>query len=177
MMDIYTDAELLHMQHAAQCKRDRAIMRWLAIQPADRKAFAHDIESAIIDRLRESGRFVSRTADGEHYDLIVDGLRVEVKAASLSGGRYQANLRANDADVLVFVCHDGEQQHYFILPFDRVRGLTHIEIRNADPSAYRGWMAAWRDAWHLIDQYIARGLLIHQRGSKCKARAGFATME
>ena len=73
-------------------------------------------------------------------------------------GRLTAALRANDADVIVFVCHDGERQHYFVMPFDRVRGLTHIEIRNADPAAYAGWMAAWRDAWHLIDQLIASGL-------------------
>src|SRR5512139_54403 len=158
-MEIYTDAELLHMQHAAQCKRDRFIMRYLAAPaPADRKQFAHDAETAIIDRLRACGYFVVRSQTNAHYDLIVDGLRVEVKSASLSGGRYQAALRANDADVLLFVCHDGAQQHYFILPFDRVRGLTHIEIRNADPAAYRGWMAAWRDAWHLIDNLISRGL-------------------
>lgn len=157
-MIVYDAAELLHMQHAKQQQRDRFTMRYLAVAPADRKQFAHDVEADIIDHLRADGRYVSRAAANAHFDLLVDGLRVEVKAASLSGGRYQAALRANDADVLLFVCHDGDQQHYFVIPFDRVAHLTHIEIRNVDPAAYRGWMAAWRDAWHLIDQLIARGL-------------------
>ena len=156
-MQVYSEDEKFHMQHAKQQQRDRFIMRYLAVAPADRKQFAHDVESDIIDRLREN-HYVSRAAANAHFDLLIDGLRVEVKAAALSGGRYQAALRANDADVIVFVCHDGEQQHYFVMPFDRVRGLTHIEICNADPAAYAGWMAAWRDAWHLIDQLIARGL-------------------
>lgn len=157
-MNIYTADEQLHMQHAAQCKRDRFLMHHLAVAPADRKQFAHEDESAIIDRLRAAGHFAVRSAPNAHYDLVVDGLRVEVKTAALSGGRYQANLRNNDADVMIFVCHDGLADFYFVIPFERVRGLTHIEIRNADPNAYRGWMAAWRDAWHIIDQYIARGL-------------------
>ena len=156
-MEIYTIDEQLHRAHVQQQQRDRFVMRYLAVAPADRKQFAHDVESAIIDRLREN-HYVSRAAANAHFDLLIDGLRVEVKAAALSGGRYQAALRANDADVIVFVCHDGERQHYFVMPFDRVRGLTHIEIRNADPAAYAGWMAAWRDAWYLIDQLIARGL-------------------
>lgn len=156
-MDIYTPDEQLHMKHAADMKRNRAIASAIAIAPADRKQFAHDTEAIIIDRLREN-HYVSRAAANAHFDLIVDGLRVEVKAATLSGGRYQANLRSNDADVLVFVCHDGDQQHYFVIPFERVADLTHIEIRNIDPAAYSGWMAAWRDAWYLIDQYIARGV-------------------
>ncbi len=157
-MQIYDDGEKLHMKHAAQQQRDRFIMRWLTGQdPTKRKQFAHEVEGDIIDRLRADGKFVTRTADGEHYDLLVDGLRIEVKAAALSGGRFQAALRSNDADLLVFVCRGETESTYFVIPFERVRGLTHIEIRNADPSAYRGWMAAWRDAWHIVDQFIARG--------------------
>ena len=157
-MNIYTPDEIALQQRAQQQQRNRFIMRSLDIAPRDRNQFAREVEATIIDRLRETGRFVSRTTYHEHFDLLVDGLRVEVKAAALSGGRYQAALRSNDADVLVFVCCDGDRHHWFVIPFERVRGLTHIEIRNADPAAYRGWMAAWRDAWHVIDQYIAAGL-------------------
>ena len=157
-MNIYTPDELQHMQYAAQARRERAITRAMSIRPAEFKRFAHDAEADIIDRLRDEKHYVSRAAANAHFDLLVDGLRIEVKAASLRGGRYQAALRSNDSDVLVLVCYDGEQKHYFVIPFERVASLTHIEIRNADPAAYRGWMAAWRDAWYLIDQYIARGL-------------------
>jgi len=160
-MDIYTPDEQLHRFHAQQQQRDRFIMRSLAVAPVDRKAFAHDVESDIIDRLREN-HYVSRTAANEHFDLLVDGLRIEVKAAALSGGRYQAAMRSNDADVLVFVCHDGEKKHYFVIPFEHVAGLTHIEICNTDPTAYAGWMRRWYDAWHLIDQLIAAGLNRYQ---------------
>jgi len=163
MTAIYDSAEQLHMKHAAQCKRDRMIMHYLgSIQPAERKAFAHEIESAIIDRLRATGHFVTRTGDHEHFDLLVDGLRVEVKAATLSGGRYQAALRDNDADVLIFICRGEGLDHSFVIPFDRVAGLTHIEIRNARPDRYAGWMAAWRDAWHIIDRLIAIGVNHYQ---------------
>jgi len=153
-MNIYTPDEIALQQRAQQQQRNRFIMRNLAVEPRDRNQFAREVEAAIIDRLRETGRFVSRTSYHEHFDLLVDGLRIEVKAAALSGGRYQAALRSNDADVLILACDDGDRRTYFVIPFERVRGLTHIEIRNADPAAYRGWMAAWRDAWHVIDRYI-----------------------
>ncbi len=163
-MDIYTPDEQLHRQHVEQCKRDRFITRYLTRPcPATRKRFGYEIEAAIIDRLRAAGHYVSRSGANDHFDLLVDGLRVEVKAAALSNGRYQAAMRRNDADVIIFVCHDGEQEHYFVIPFERVRGLTHIEIRNTDPTAYTGWMRCWYDAWHLIDRLIAAGVNQYQQ--------------
>jgi hypothetical protein len=148
------------MQHAKRCQRDRFITRWLMnIKPRERKQFAHAIEADIIDRLRAAGYCVSRSGANGHYDLLVDGLRIEVKAATLSGGRYQANLRSNDADILIFVCRDADGlDHHFVLDFADVRDLTHIEIHNAAPAAYRGWMAYGYDAWQLIDIFVARGV-------------------
>jgi len=163
-MNIYTPDEQLHMQHAKQQQRDRFIMRYLTGQiPADRKRFAHEIETAIIDRLRAENHYVSRAAANEHFDLLSDGLRIEVKAAALSGGRYQAALRSNDADVLILACRDGERDHWFVIPFECVAGLTHIEIRNSAPDRYRGWMAPFYDAWHIIDRYIAAGVNHYQQ--------------
>jgi hypothetical protein len=180
-MQIYTPEERMHMQHALQMKRDRAIFRALNGQrPADRKRFGKEIETDIIDRLRAAGHYVSRAGANDHFDLLVDGLRIEVKAAALSGGRYQAALRSNDADILVFVCRapspigEGRRcrafspargeflDHFFVMPFDRVAGLTHIEIRNARPDRYAGWMAAWRDAWHTIDRLVEIGVNHYQ---------------
>lgn len=136
---VYTLDEQLHRLAARQAQRDRFLMRALAVPPCQRKSFARQIEIAIAEQLRAAGYIVSRTGANAHFDLLVDSLRVEVKAATLSGGRYQAALRSNNADILIFVCRDPDgDDHHFVIPFDEVRGLTHIEIHNPDPSAYAG---------------------------------------
>ena len=159
-MNIYTSDEQLHREHAAQCRRDRFMTRWILTgqQPKDRKAFGHAIETDIITRLRASGYSVTRSAANEHFDALVNGLRVEIKAASWSGHRYQAALRSNDADVLILCCRN-EDGHtsYFIMPFETVSGLKHIKI-SSDPKTYTGRHSAWLEAWSLIDQLIARGI-------------------
>jgi hypothetical protein len=164
IMNIYTPDEQLHRQHADQCQRDRFVTRYLAAHtPVDYKSFGREIETAIAARLRESGYSVSRTAANEHFDLLVNGLRVEVKAACASGNRYCAALRDNDADVLILCCRtpaygrEGDD-HYFVIPFDQVKGRTQIKISNIDPAAYAGRLSAWREAWALLDQLIARGV-------------------
>jgi hypothetical protein len=92
-MEIYTPDEQLHRQHANLCQRDRFITRALGgHKPIDYKIFGREIETAIAARLRESGYSVSRMSANEHFDLLVNGLRVEVKAACASGHRYCAAL-------------------------------------------------------------------------------------
>lgn len=169
-MQIYTPDEALHQQHAQQQAHARFMTRYYLSghKPIDRKPFAKEIETAIATRLRDAGHSVSRSTANEHYDLLVDGLRIEVKAAALSDHRYQAALRSNDADVLIICCRapspgEGEGRgegcdHYFVIPFDDVRGLTHIKISQPDPTAYTGRYRIWYDAWELIDQLIARGV-------------------
>jgi hypothetical protein len=156
-MDIYTPDEQMHRQHADRCQRDRFIIRALdGHKPIDYKTFGYEIETAIAARLRESGYRVTHTAANEHFDLLVNGLRVEVKAACASGNRYQAALRDNDSDVLILCCRapspmgEGRGEgydHYFVIPFDEVRGRTHVKISNADPTAYAGRLSRWREAW------------------------------
>lgn len=162
-MIVYTPDECLHRAAAQQAQRDKYLWRRLTgQQPRDRKIFARQMENAIADRLRAAGYVVVPMPANEHFDLLVNGLRVEVKAAALSHGRYQAALRSNQADVLILACRSGEADCYFIIPFELIAGRTHIEIRNADPSSYAGRLAAWREAWHVIDQRISAGPLPYQ---------------
>jgi len=159
-MPLYTADEELHRQHTQQSQHDRFVTRYYLTghKPIERKKFAREVETAIANRLRDDGYSVSRSSANAHYDLLVNGLRIEVKAAALSDRRYQAALRSNDADVLIICCRSADGDHYFVMPFDEARGKTHIKIPNADPTAYAGRLRVWYEAWNLIDQLIARGV-------------------
>lgn len=160
MTTIYTPDEELHQAHAQQQQHDRFVTRYYSgHKPIDRKPFAREVEAAIANRLRDAGYSVSRSGANAHFDLLVDGLRIEVKASALSDRRYQAALRSNDADVLILCCRntDGED-YFFVIPFDDVRGLTHIKISQPDPLAYTGRFRDRLDDWSLIDRYIAAGV-------------------
>lgn len=158
MTDIYTPDEITHRIAAQRAQRARYLMRYLNGQIAtERKAFGKEIQLAIADRLRAAGYNVSCASATAHYDLLVNGLRIEVKAAALSSNRYQAALRSNDADVLILCCRNG-CDHFFVIPFDEVRHLTNIAIWSADPTLYGGRFHPYLEAWQLIDQLIAAGV-------------------
>lgn len=170
MTQIYTPDEELHQLHAHQQAHDRFVTRYYLTghKPIERKPFAREVESSIANRLRASGYSVSRSNANDHYDLLVNGLRIEVKAAALSDHRYQAALRSNDADVLIICCRapspagdgwgEGATDHYFVMPFDEVRGRTHLKISNADPATYAGRLRIWYEAWNLIDRLVSAGV-------------------
>jgi hypothetical protein len=68
-------------------------------------------------------------------------------------------MRRNDADVLIFLLWRARRS----LSSSFARGRPDAyEIRNASPERYAGWMAAWRDAWHVIDRLIAAGVNRYQ---------------
>ncbi len=159
IMKIYDESELLHMAAAKQAQRDKYILRWLADghNPLERKRFGRQVETAIVERLRAAGYFVTRAGANEHYDILINGLRCEIKAASYSGRHYEAALRSNEADVLILCCR-ADRDCFFVIPFDQVKGRASIKISQADPAAYRGRLSAWLEAWQLIDQLIARGV-------------------
>jgi hypothetical protein len=165
-MNVYTDDERLHHEAAAQAQRDRYLGRALAAghKPDERRQFAREVEALIADRLRSAGHCVARTGHCAHYDLLCDGVRIEVKAAALSGKRYQAALRSNDADVLILCCRGPQADRFFVMPFDQVKGLTHLKISQIDPVDYVGRYKAWLEAWPLIDEMIARGVNHWQMG-------------
>lgn len=156
--DVYTDDEQLHHAAAAQAQRDRFMGHAAASghKPDERRRFAREVEALIANRLRSAGYCVARAGANAHYDLLVNGLRVEVKAAALSGKRYQAALRSNDADVLIMCCRNG-CDHFFVMPFDQVRGLTHLKIGAIDPVEYFGRYREFFEAWPVLDAMIGTG--------------------
>lgn len=120
-----------------------------------RRLLAATVEADVVARLRARGYHVTRTGHNEHYDLLADGLRIEVKASTWSTAkhRYQAALRSNDADALVLGCKNGAL-HYFVIPFDELRGLTNICIYSLDPLFYTGRWSPYLEAWPLLDELI-----------------------
>jgi len=155
---IYTDIEQLHRRAAEQSQRFRYVQARPRVEDP-RRALAHQVESDIAGRLRAQGYHVARTAPNARFDLLVNGLRVEVKAATWSPdrGRYAANLRGNQADVLVFGCQNSAL-HYFVIPFDRVRGQHFLQVSSHDPERYAGRWRAYLEAWYVLDELIARGV-------------------
>lgn len=146
----------LHRLAAEESKRSRYLLQ-LKPRPADdRRRLAREVEDAVADALKAKGFFVNRAATNAHFDLLVNGLRVEVKASRWSG-RYEANLRDNDADALVFACKNG-RLHFFVIPFDAVKGLTVIKVTKEDPADYIGRWSPYLEAWATIDDMVANGI-------------------
>lgn len=135
--------------------RVRRVGRARARDP--RRVLADAMEAEVKQRLIERGYFVTGTRHKEHFDLLVNGLRVEVKAAMFKSGRYGAALRASDADVLVLGCV-ADDVRFFVIPFDQVRGLRYFKISSHNPQAYQGRFAEFLDAWHVIDRLEQSGV-------------------
>jgi hypothetical protein len=140
-----------------QARKDSQQTRYTLNHSLDpRRVLSRQIESEVADRLAEQGYTVTRMPHKERFDLLVNGVRVEVKAATWDGYRYQANLHGNRADVLVMACVDGCTRH-FVIPFDRVSGLTVIKVTSHDPHDYIGRWTPFFERWELIDDLIASG--------------------
>jgi len=126
-------------------------------RPLDpRRTFARQIERAVRERIEALGFTVTPARHKSNYDLLVQGLRVEVKAAHWDGHRYQAQMRSNDADVLVFCCMDGRAYH-FVIPFEEVRGKTVVEIVRHDPRDITSRWLRYYEAWDILSDLIAAG--------------------
>lgn len=150
----------LHRLAAEESKRSRYLLQSTHKPPTrredDRRRLAREAEDAVADTLKAKGFFVTRAATNAHFDLLVNGLRVEVKASRWSG-RYEANLRDNDADALAFACKNG-RLHFFVIPFDAVKGLTVIKVTKEDPADYAGRWSPYLEAWATIDDMVANGV-------------------
>ena len=144
---------------------ERAFRRWRDesqktryITPSKKqadKAFSRRIESQVRSRLQERGYVVSRTGHNDSFDLWCNGARIEIKAAALSKQGYRANMRANDADVLILGCQNG-QLHFFVIPFDLVRGKCYVKITSSDPAEYMGRFMPYYEAWGVVDEAVDR---------------------
>lgn len=152
----------LHRLAAKESQRAKYLLQHATDRPAtdrrddDRRRLAREAEDAVADLLRSKGFFVARAATNAHFDLLANGLRIEVKASTWSG-RYEANLRDNDADALVFACKNG-RLHFFVMPFDVVAGLTVIKVTREDPADYLGRWSPYLEAWPIVDDLIAKSI-------------------
>jgi len=133
-------------------RQEQRAAQW--IWPWDqRRILAGEIEQDVKARLQGMGYRVSKTGHNERWDLWCEGVRVEVKASSW-GGRYQANLRGNEADVLILGCVNGIVS-YFVIPWEKLGDRRTVEVCSEDPEAYHGQWARWREAWGVVDDLVS----------------------
>jgi len=128
-------------------------LRYLYGGSDPRRGIAIQTERLVMDKLESRGYTVSKTPNNSSWDLWCSGVRVEVKAARWSG-RYQANLRSNDADAVVLACIDSASVSFFVIPWAEVSGLRVIEIRSRIPSATLSRLARFYEAWDIIDRLV-----------------------
>ena len=127
-----------------------------------RRVMADLMEQRVRTLLEGRGLFVTGTRHKESFDLLAQGVRIEVKAATWDGRRYQCNLHDNKADVLVWGCLDGTV-HWFVIPFGEVRGLPPsrglrvLNITSHDPRDYVGKWMPFYERWETIDELVAAG--------------------
>lgn len=117
------------------------------------RAFSVRIEREVRWRIAERGYSVSKQGHNAPFDLMVEGCRVEVKAAMYTSQGYRANMRDNDADVLILCCQNSSM-HFFVIPFEMVRGLCYIRIASHDPRQYMGKFTPYYEAWNVLDEAI-----------------------
>ena len=148
-----TDSSLDYM---FRCWREQSQRtRYIYLPGEDpRSALARLVESKVRDKLIDMGYTPTRTGHNDPFDLMVRGCRIEVKAATFSSQGYRFNLRGNDADLLIIGCLNSEL-HFFVIPFDCVRGLTYLKIPSHDPCSYMGRWTTFYEAWSVVDELVA----------------------
>ncbi len=103
------------------------------------------------------GYRVSRTKANSPFDLWVEGVRVEAKAARwhecMQGGRYQAAIRNHQADLLIFDCINGAH-HLHVIPMTAIGAVKSIAVWSYDPTRSKGRWAQFLDAWAELDKAI-----------------------
>jgi len=123
-------------------RRREMAARYKRISPTEaNKRFERKAIKRLIARLKNLGLDVSQTTHNARFDLWVGNCRVEFKAARWhkrrSGGRYQANMRGNNADLVVFTAVNGTD-HDFIIPYTAIGGRKTLEVTSYDVTAYGG---------------------------------------
>lgn len=155
-MSTITETDLIRLHHNQQSwdKRQRFLAYSRQLDP--RRQLARAVERHVRALIADRGYIVTKTSHTCNYDLLVQGIRIEVKAARWDGIRYEANLRSNDADALVFACIDSDI-HFFVIPFGQVNGKTVIKITRHDPRDYIGQWMTYYDAWDILDDLVRAG--------------------
>jgi len=149
----------MHMREWNWSRRQRF---WLAsmmereIDP--RRELADQIEADVCDRLTQRGYVCVPQPHKQRFDLLCNGIRVEVKAARWDGGRYSVNMHGNEADAIVIACVDEQPPVYFVAPFELMTGIGYFKIRQRNPRDYVGRLMRFYEAWDVIDEMVAAGV-------------------
>jgi len=113
-----------------------------------------------ITLLQDAGYDIEPASGNLMGGIIINGtLRVQIHGAlwtkhKHSKGRYQFNIHTK-ADVFVLVCF-GPLNHYFVIPRHAIGDHHNIAIWSKFPGKYVGRWTQYCDAWHIIDQELAR---------------------
>lgn len=150
------DLVRLHESEQAWAKAQRFTIAWTT-ERDPRRELADQVEGMALDLLIRRGHFCVPTRHKEHFDLLVEGVRIEVKAANWDGEKYTCQLRRNRADVLVWACLNGDA-HWFVIPFGQVAGLKALKIGQHDPRDYHGKWMRYYGAWEIVDELVAAGV-------------------
>lgn len=144
--------DCLHHKEYEASRRGRR--RKLPSRPDPRRVLAHRVERMVAWRLDALGWKTIKQHHNAPFDLLATrggvSIRIEVKASIWDGGRYQAQLRSNDADVLIIGCIN-EGISFLVIPFAVVKGQHVVTVRWEHPGEYAGKFSNWIEAWDVLD--------------------------
>lgn len=108
--------------------------------------------------LEAMGYQVARCGYNCGWDLWVDGAKVEVKAATYSGGRYQANTSRNaGADLVLFGCQTPSGAlEWFVIPGEVLGNVKTVSVWTVDPADHNGRWCEFFSAWWWVDAICQR---------------------
>lgn len=153
----YTDPiDRLHQENLQFLQRQRFIK---ARQPNSQHNRA--VEKRSIEKVTEIatslGYRINPTVKNSPFDLWIEGARVEVKGSTwhewTKGGRYQANIRNHNCDLLIFDCINGTDHLHFI-PAQAIGGRRNITVWSYAPENSSG---IWRPYLEEI-QYLHQAI-------------------
>ena len=117
-------------------------------------------EDTVIALLQDAGYDVFCHVSTSPHNITINGkLTVAIKGAlwtkhAHSKGRYQFQTRKN-ADVYILTCMT-HAPHFFVVPGHMIGNRENVAIWSEFPSKYIGKWSEYCDAWHIIDEALAR---------------------
>ena len=127
-------------------------------RPITRQGVERLAENEVIKLANNLGYRVTTTSHKAPFDLWIEGVRAEVKAATWRdagrrGSRYQANIRNHQFDILIFDCINGSH-HFHIIPSAAIIPRRHIAIWSYDPADSAGQWVQFLEKWNYLEQAV-----------------------